>query len=706
MKKLLLVATGLCLPAQAFAQDTIVVTARKIEENIANTPVSVVYYSEQDLKAVGAEELNDIPHLGFRPVPQNASGSIFSMRGQTQNDVSITVDPSVATYIDNNYIGRGYGLNGPLIDISNVQVLKGPQGVLFGRNSTGGAVLINTNSPDLTNTSSTTEYSFGRFDEHRVNTVLNLPVSNNFGIRLAGAYDTSDGFSTNIDGQKYNSREDAYVRGKALVQFDNSNYVEITGDYYNSDTTAGPRMMLYGYGRLAGLQNANFSDKTYLNSGLVNDTETGSIYGTAKLGSFTFNGGWRRTEVIYAGDFDGTTQSIYFLDNRVSIDQYTFEGTKRGSLGSLDYTVGGLFFQEKGSEYGFASYYGGFSNTLQGGVVNNKSYGLFGSVIYPISDSLNINGGIRYTRDSKNLVSNNGAVGFNRSYLSCFSQEVSLANNCALSQSDTFNKVSWSIGADYTFAPSNMVYARVSTGYKSGGNQIRAVASNNDRISFDPEDIIEYELGVKGSHSVFSYNISAFYNETSNLQVLSVVTTPVVYTLVTNAAKTRSYGLEADIRIKVTNNLSLNGYGALIRPKYLSYVDPVSGRDLTSNRFNNVTRNQFSVGANYSRSNITATVNYTWYDKTDKLSTPLSSLVARYGATEGTKIYNTTVVPAYGIMNARLSYNISDSYTVSVWGRNILNERVFVDMVPLEGLFNASTLNEPATYGVSVRIKL
>lgn len=706
MKKLLLVATALCLPSQAFAQDTIVVTARKIQESIKDAPVSVLHYSQQELENAGIRELEEIPNVGFRPVPQNGSGMILSMRGQTQNDVSVTVDPSVATYIDNNYIGRGYGLNGPLIDINNVQVIKGPQGVLFGRNSTAGAVVINTNSPNLSNTSMDTEYSIGRFSEHRVTSVVNIPVNNILAFRVAGAYDYSDGYSKNSDGNRYSARDNYYVRAKGLLDLGDNKSLELSGDYFNSDTTLAPKMMLYGYGRLSGLVNANYKDNVSLDSGLVNDTETGSVYGTFNYNSVKLTAGWRTATINYRGDFDGTSQNIYYLDNRVNVDQYTAELLNTDTIGKLTYTTGAFFFQEKGAEYGFASYYGGFNNTLQGGTFNNKSYGVFTSAIYSVSSNFNVNVGIRYTRDNKQFISNNGVVSFNRSYLSCFSRDVIVSNNCALSQRASFNKVSWSVGADYTFSSNDMVYIKIGTGYKSGGNQIRAVSVNNDRLSFDPENVTEYELGLKGSKGIFDYNTAIFYNQTSNLQVLSVVTSPVVYTLVTNAAKTRAYGVEADIRINVTNNFSLSGYASLVRPKYLAYTDPISGADLTTNRFNNVTRNQFSVAANYRRNNVNASIAYFWYDKTDKLSTPLTTLVNRYGQVEGQKIYNTTVVPAYGVLNANIGYTLNNRYTVSIWGRNIFNERVFTDMVPLEGLFNSSSLNDPATYGISIKVRL
>jgi outer membrane cobalamin receptor len=245
-----------------------------------------------------------------------------------------------------------------------------------------------------------------------------------------------------------------------------------------------------------------------------------------------------------------------------------------------------------------------------------------------------------------------------------------------------------------------LLYAKVGTGYKSGGNQIRAISTNGDRLAFLPETITEYEVGIKGKIHNVRYGVAGFYNEVDNMQILSVLTQPTVYTLVKNAAKARNIGIEVQAEGYVTPNLAIHGSVAWIDPKFLSYNDPVSGVDLRTNRFNNVTEFQFTAGTDYYIKNVLLSANYVWMGKTDKLSTSQATLVGRYGSTLGNKIYNTTVIPSYGTLNLKASVS-TEVGVFSVWGRNVLNQRIEKDMTPLEGLFNTTTLNDPVTYGIS-----
>ncbi len=155
-----LVATGAeaqttsAAPATATAElDTIVVTARKISENLQNVPVAVTVLTGNDLRNFGIQQVSDLgnftPGLVLRQAQSTPTALTIALRGQVQTDILVTLDPSVGTYVDGVYWARAYGLNSNLLDISSVQVLKGPQGTLFGRNTTGGALLFNTNDPKL-----------------------------------------------------------------------------------------------------------------------------------------------------------------------------------------------------------------------------------------------------------------------------------------------------------------------------------------------------------------------------------------------------------------------------------------------------------------------------------------------------------------------------------------------------------------------------
>lgn len=705
MKKLLsflVASTVFTGTAQAQSlTDTIIVTARKTEETIQQTPVSVRYYGQSDLESRNAVNLTDLNGFNQRSIPQNADGFILSLRGQAQNDVSVTVDPSVGTYVDGVYIGRGYGLNSTLLDVKNVQILSGPQGTLFGRNTTGGAVLIQTNDPVVGRFGIDGTLSYGRFNEVIASSTVNVPLANGLAIRASGLTVQRDGFTTDrITGKKYNDRETYQGRVKLLYDTGSIQTV-ISGEYYQNSGGLSPRFMTYGYGNLAALATPNPGDTVALDNGMTNETEVTSVSMSNTIGNFKLTSGYRRVETFYSGDFDGTPQNIYNLTNTADVEQYTSEAQYTGRLGRNNYILGAFYFEEKGSETGRASLYGGLSTSQTGGNVHNKSYGAFIHNTLNITDQLALNAGVRYTHDVKTITTYNGYLRPNGTLLACFSAETTTAKNCNLFQTASFDNWSWSAGLDYKINSDHLIYVKAGTGYKSGGNQIRAISVNSDRLQFDPERITEYEIGYKGSiGNTLQYSIAGFYNEVENMQVLSVLTQPTVYTLVKNAARARNFGAEAQVRARVTPNLTLNATGAWIDPKFLEYRDPVSGADLRTNRFNNVTEFQFTAGADYYIDRFGFSANYVWMGKTDKLSTPYNTLVARYGQTNGTKIYNTTVIPSYGTLNLRATY-ATDYGTFAVWGRNVLDKRIEKDMTPLEGLFNTTTYNDPATFGVS-----
>jgi iron complex outermembrane receptor protein len=181
--------------------EDIVVTARKVAENLQDVPVAVTAFSGADLAAQNAQRVQDVarftPGLIIRPGNASSTSLTIALRGQAQTDVLATLDPSVGTYVDGIYWARAYGLNGSLLDIQSVQVLKGPQGTLFGRNTTGGAMLINSNDPELGEFSGRLSATYGRFDERELVGIVNIPIGDKVALRLAATGFERDGYTTN-----------------------------------------------------------------------------------------------------------------------------------------------------------------------------------------------------------------------------------------------------------------------------------------------------------------------------------------------------------------------------------------------------------------------------------------------------------------------------------------------------------------------------
>lgn len=244
----MLSGTAMAQTAPAEAEDTglgeIIVTARRVEENLQDVPVAVTAFSATDLENQNVQRVQDLanftPGLAIRPGQSTPSAVTITLRGQVQTDILATLDPSVGTYVDGVYWARAYGLNSDILDVSSVQVLKGPQGTLFGRNTTGGALLINTNDPDLKNTGGKLSVGYGRFNELAVTAVSNFViVDDKISLRLAGQRFERDGYTTNTTaattalagnsvvkrsflgsqlGRKLDNRDRWNFRGKLLIK--------------------------------------------------------------------------------------------------------------------------------------------------------------------------------------------------------------------------------------------------------------------------------------------------------------------------------------------------------------------------------------------------------------------------------------------------------------------------------------------------------
>lgn len=253
---LALAAGAVALPSVAFAQaggeapqsaddensgqlQEILVTARKMDERLQDVPVSVTAFSGEQLETQGAARVEDIakftPGLLLVGSPANTNAPIFAVRGQAQTDVLATLEPSVGVYLDGLYLARTPGLNGDLLDISSVQTLKGPQGTLFGKNTSAGAILFETNKPKLNETSLALNATYGRFNQADGSAIFNLPlVTDKLAFRGAVQQRHRDGIYTDIvSGKKYNNVANYSGRAKLLWEPTPDVTIVATGDWFD-----------------------------------------------------------------------------------------------------------------------------------------------------------------------------------------------------------------------------------------------------------------------------------------------------------------------------------------------------------------------------------------------------------------------------------------------------------------------------------------
>ena len=267
--------------------EEIIVQARKVNENLQDVPVAITAFTGEQLEAQNVQRVQDLanftPGLAMREGQSSRSALTLTLRGQVQTDILATLDPSVGTYVDGVYWSRAYGLNADLLDVQSVQVLKGPQGTLFGRNTTGGAMLINSNNPDMNEFGGRASLTYGRFDEMTATGVINIPIVNDrIALRVAGQRARRDGYTLNASvpgtaltgntvirrsssgspaGSRLDNRDRWNFRGKLQVNPTDNLSLLFSAEYFDMEERAPGRqlrLLLPGY---------TASNSTYSTSG-------------------------------------------------------------------------------------------------------------------------------------------------------------------------------------------------------------------------------------------------------------------------------------------------------------------------------------------------------------------------------------------------------------------------------------------------------
>jgi len=231
--------------------DEIVVTARRTGENLQSVPVAVTAFTGDVLRQVNARSVSDMalltPGLQVNYSTSTSAGAIYTLRGQVQQDPIANQDAAVGVYVDGLYWARAYGANADLLDVQGVQVLKGPQGTLFGRNTTGGAVLLTTNDPNYNGFSGMVSGSYGRFDYRSVAGVINAPlVEDKLALRVAGQWVKRDGYINDLNnGVKLGNINNYTARSKLLINPTETLGIVFSGEWYRSKTRNEPQRLVY-----------------------------------------------------------------------------------------------------------------------------------------------------------------------------------------------------------------------------------------------------------------------------------------------------------------------------------------------------------------------------------------------------------------------------------------------------------------------------
>jgi len=744
---------ALAQPAGGESQlEEVVVTARKVEENLQDVPVAVTAFSGQQLAQQNAVRISDVarlaPGLTLREGSNNPSGVILSLRAQVQTDQLATLDPSVGTYVDGFYWARAYGLNADLLDVESVQVLKGPQGTLFGRNTTGGALLIETNDPNPSGVAGMLQGTYGRFDERVVTGMLNLPlVEDRAAIRVAVQQNQRDGYLKDArNGRRYTDRDNLTARMKLLLQPTEDLQMVFSGEIFNTSQVGPAQALVFirqpvvasatqpafaSTGRtfvnlfpIPGLTLDQYLRSTTTDENAIalsdrpyTDVKTRTYTGTLKydtpVGALKLVGGYRHIEALSDIDLDGSPWQIHVTGSTQELEHWSTEAQLTGDAlgGAISYAAGAFYFSESGIDRSLGFQVPGLSflNNQFYGDIDNDSKGAYGQVVWHATDALNLTGGIRYSQDRKGIEVRNLTYD-RRTNVPVCTIAGAVAPTCSLKREDKFDGVSYTAGVDYDVAPDVLIYAKTSKGFRSGGQNLRAT-SLASFVPFKPEVVFEHEAGFKSQFldRRVRLNVAAYRSTLKNAQRTTLRIIPQTggtTTVLENAARVRIWGAEAEAAAILFDGFEVSATGALTKAKYLRYLEAPSPQNPTGDRrrerFDAVPKHTFSLAAMYRRNldfgRLLLRADYSWQGKTplNAWNNPLDP--------NNAGIVAATTQPSGGAVNARAALAFSDDrYEVAVWGRNLANNRdinnaLFVDPFG----YVAVRHREPRTYGVTL----
>lgn len=733
---------------QATGVQDIVVTARRVSESVQKVPLAITVLGAEQLTDSSVRGIKDLqglaPAMSITTGNGGPSTANIAIRGQTQADSLLVTDPSVAVYLNEINLPRQIGLRSAFLDVDQIQVLKGPQGTLFGKNTTGGALLLRTKRPDLSEAGGYLQGTAGNLGTLQITGAAGAPIIDGvLGVRFAGQIATKDGYGRNAIGQKLGDQYDRSARVSVLAEPTENLSIFLTGDYskltsngsvsrvtkLNSLTFSPAGAPLNGLASALNQAVAQLGltrsipDYTTAYNLLQSEMFPGGrrfdtkgvepvfayleIYGfsgdvSLDLGDVTLRSitGYRNTARNDQQDYDQSRFEIVRPRNYVYSDQLTQEVQLLASIGNLELIAGGFYSHEYGLEGSETKQFGLINPTSPSSAsyyITNESYAAFAQANYALTDTLKVTGGFRYTKIIQDAdIRSSNALG-------CVVPIVVRPDPavCSAPFHLSAKKPSYLVSLDWQATPDILLYAKTSSSFRGGGFNVRGGSSGgaNPYIPFKPEVATDYEIGFKGDlfDRRLRLNLAGYYTDYSDIQKSSLtVVNSAVVTVINNAAKGKIYGGEAELTWQPTPELTFNASGAWTHTAYTRFVE-ANGNDRSNEPFP-VPEWQYAVSGKYSapvgNGDLSVYAAWRWQDDVAFRGQALDQA--------------TTSQKAYGLLEGRIAYSLNSEpgIEIALWGKNLLDKTYRTNALDFDASlgYNLAFIGEPRTVGVEVRI--
>ncbi|PKU22502.1 TonB-dependent receptor [Telmatospirillum siberiense] len=679
----------------------VVVTAQRRAEKASDTPISLSVIDNATLEKADIKGLTDLYTYTPSTTINTSSGNAgIYIRGVGNSGATPSTSSAVAVNVDDVYLARPSSPLLDFFDVERVEVLRGPQGTLYGRNATAGAINIYSARPTFT-PEGYADFTYGSFNRTDFKAAFSGPVTDTLALRLAVRGASDDGYNKNTDSRGTKASDQDNVSAiRALADYKPVGgplSVQFTSDYVSQRQGNQTLRPLDGSGvaQVAGAVTSSDFHATSNNAATRNNTESGGFsvktkyeFDDVSLNSIT---GYHNIDQDFLLNTDGTSVNV----SETLIRTYQSQESQEFRLNSegkhdLDWVVGSYFFHENVKYTTAMNRYAGTgapaTQLFPNEGADTTAYAGFADGTYHVTDRFSLGAGIRYSWEDKDIDRNfiliNGvaagysALGKGTTALAVFQHD-----------SASYHSATPRFIAQYKVADNSMVYASVTNGFKSGGAGVNDIISAQRKFAspYANEKIWAYEIGQKSSFldRKLQVNASLFWYDYTNLQVATYKNG---LSTIQNAASASPYGAELEIQARPTDPLTLRFSGSYLHATYDSYISSLGSQvyDASGNTLIGAPTWTLSTSGDYEL-------------RLPKLLPEDQRIDLYLGSNYRSEVHFSqlnlpvTVQKPINLVDARITWHLKDgAYSVSIFGKNLLNQNYCQNIVTFTSITSPS----------------
>lgn len=580
---------------KGFAIEEVLVTARRLEESLKDIPLSVTAITGDNLRALDAQDISAIadiaPNVNFSfggTSSGSGSAAVVYIRGVGQNDFTPVTDPGVGIYVDGVYLGRTIGSVLDLLELERVEVLRGPQGTLFGRNTIGGAISLISKAPTK-EWDGRLQTTVGDDNRKELFATVSGPLSDSIAVIASGMYRKRDGSVKRVLANDELGDDDV-LGGRLRFEFTPSDRLSIDlsldalreresgaaevpvdvnesalfSNFFNSNRfgngTTDPTGCAGG-GALSNpaCQNDQWVGAPYTSYETGPNNNEVDTWGTALTVNYDLGDDLlfksitaiRELDAEFNRPSDGSPHDIFSTQDTLDQEQFSqeFQLLATDLWDKVDWVSGLYYFEEQATNQAIVSAPPPVFPRNNGGSTDNDNWALYTEATVHVTDNWHLTGGLRYTEETKNYTP----------FLLRIPQNQFTIPNVAQPELN-FDETTWRVSAAYDLSAAATTYFTASKGFKSGGYDLRVSNPTVDGLSptYQPEVVIQYELGLKAELEKFRASLAVFNSNYDDVQVSTNIL-PEINTTTKNVATAEINGVEVEFRWVPISSVSIEG---------------------------------------------------------------------------------------------------------------------------------------------------